>query len=447
MTLLGLDIGSSSVKAAILRGPRVIGRIAHAGYPTHFAGPRAEIDPRKLLAAITAAIKDLGPAARRVDAIALDVMCPAWLAMDRRGRPLTPIVTHQDRRSVAEARQIEARVGKIRHLKLAGNRPVPGGISSTTCAWFLRHAKSAMRRADLVGHLNTYLHRQLTGARVIDPSNASFTGLYRTLKTPAVWCDELVEAIGLSRRLLPDVRGADAIAGHVLPAAAHQLGLTAGTPMATGCVDTSSAMLLAGPEPGRLLNVMGSTDVLALCTDRPVPSEHLLTRQLGVAINGHPRWMSVATLASAGTSLRWAHQVLFADLSESAFWKMVGRLFSKRRAFTVQFSPYLAGDRVGVEQLRASFTGLTLATDRLDMLASLIDALARASADRLPTLAAQPVRMHHRVMLSGGGSRGPMRKVLHRDWPGRWTFFERDEATLRGLGTLQLRPKQPQVDQ
>ena len=52
MTILGLDVGSSSVKAALLRGRRVIGKIAHAGYAARYDGPRAEVDPQKLLAAI-----------------------------------------------------------------------------------------------------------------------------------------------------------------------------------------------------------------------------------------------------------------------------------------------------------------------------------------------------------------------------------------------------------
>src|SRR5215212_7251462 len=136
MTLLGLDIGSSSVKAAILRGTRIVGRVARESFATHYDGLRAEVEPDALLRAVSAAIRQLGAAARRVDCIGLSVMSPAWVAMDKRGRPITPIVTHQDRRSVEVARELERRVGKARHLKLAGNRPFPGGISSTTWAWF-----------------------------------------------------------------------------------------------------------------------------------------------------------------------------------------------------------------------------------------------------------------------------------------------------------------------
>ena len=99
-----------------------------------------------------------------VDAIALSVSGEAgWWRWTNRGRALTPIVTHQDRRSVAEAREIEKRVGRTRHLRIAGNLPFPGSISSTTYAWYKRHQPAVMRRADLVGHLNTFLHRQIMG--------------------------------------------------------------------------------------------------------------------------------------------------------------------------------------------------------------------------------------------------------------------------------------------
>src|SRR4029453_1085155 len=147
--------------------------------------------------------------------------------MDAKGKALTPVVTHQDRRSVDVALELERRVGRERHLQLAGNRPFPGGISSTTWAWYLRHEPAALRRADLVGHLNTFLHRRLTGARVTDPSNASFMGLYGTLDQSG-GSEELCEAVGAKRTLLPDVRPAGHIAGKLTPDAARGFALTPG---------------------------------------------------------------------------------------------------------------------------------------------------------------------------------------------------------------------------
>ncbi len=432
MNLLALDVGSSSVKAAILHRGAVAGRVVRAAFKTRYEGNRAEVDAGEILKAVAVAIRQLGAGAKKVELIALATMSPSWVAMDKAGRALTPIITHQDRRSLEVAVDLEKRVGKKRHLSIAGVRPIPGGISSTTWAWFLQNARGLMKRADLCGHLTTLLHRQITHARVVDPSHASFMGLYNTMKHDG-WNDELIEAVGASEHHLPQIMGADEVAGMVTREGGRMFGLTHGTPMLAGCVDGSAAMLLAGANPGQMVNVCGSTDVLALCTDRPTPHEKLLTRSLGIG----KMWLSVSTVASSGSSLTWAKKNLFADLSEKEFYKIIAGLAGKPIATTVRFDPYLAGDRTSVEQRQAGFSGLTLSSTREDMLAAIIDALAKASAERLPLLqAAGGVKLSRRVMMTGGVQEGGLNGLLTRDWPGKWTFQREDEATLRGLGRL-----------
>ena len=433
MIVLGLDVGSSSVKAGILRDGKLTGTVARAFFPTRRARERVEVDPAAVLRALKEAIAAVGKPVRRAEAIALDVMSPSWLVMDAKGKPLTPIVTHQDRRSVEEAKRIEKAVGKERHLQLAGNRPVPGGIASTTWAWFKRNEPGRLRRADVAGMLSTFLHRRMTGARVTDPSNASFTGLYRTLDLGG-WSDELCEAAEIPRSLLPDLIEGDAIAGTITRSAAREFGLTEGTPMTAGIVDGSAGMLLAGATPGQLFNVCGSTDVLALCTGRPRPHERLLTRALGLS----GLWLSVHTIAAAGAALYWAKQQFFADLSQDDFRKLLPRLSAKGEAAAggVTFDPYLAGERTSVEQRRGAFSGLTLATTREQMLAAMIDALAKASAERLALMEQQhDVNINRRVVVSGG-KEDRLDKLFHRDWPKGYTFKSEVEATLRGLGEL-----------
>ncbi len=441
MTHLGLDIGSSSVKAGVLRNGKVLGPLVHASFPTSHDGVRVEVRPDELLKAVASAIKGLGRRARKVDLIALSVMSPAWVAMDRRGKPLTPIVTHQDRRSVGVAAFIEAKVGKARFLRLAGNRPFPGGISLTTWAWYLQNEPQRLKRAALAGHLNTFLHFQFSGVRVIDPANASFTGLYLTAEQGG-WSRELCDAAGVESDQLPEVRESNEIAGAIHAEAARQFGLKQGTPAVIGIIDTSSAMLLAGAKPGQLLNICGSTDVLGLCTDRPHPDEHLLTRALGVG----KRWMSVSTLAAAGSSLNWARDQLFADYKPDDYWKLVSQLgradLRQENKSTVagslagvRFEPYLAGDRMSLEQRQAAFTGLTLGAMREQMLQAIIEALAQTSAARIHLFRKKKMRMNHDVVVSGGVRNG-LNKLLHRDWPGRWNFRTEQEATLRGLSLL-----------
>jgi len=434
--LLGLDVGSSSVIAGLLRGTRVVAVAPRVFFPTKHTGPRAEVDPAALLAALRTSIKRLGPRVKQVDAIALAAMGPAWVAMDRNGRALTPIVTHQDRRSVAEAHELEGRLGLDRHLNLAGSRPFPGGISSTTWAWFLRNQPARLRRADLVGHLPTFLHRQLTGARVIDPSQASFTGLYHTLKLDG-WSGELCANAGVNPALLPDVVDGDVIGGNITVEAARSFGLRAGTPMLAGIMDGSAGVLLVGAKVGQLFNVVGSTDVLALCTDRPKPHPQLLTRALGV----QGKWVQVSTLAAVASALYWAREQFFPEIAIKDFPALFHRLSREgaKAAGTVRFAPYLAGERMSIDQRQGTFSGLTLATTRTQMLAAIVEALSHASAERLPLLAATGTPMLNTVAISGGSDR--IDKLMHRDWPGRWRYRALTDATMRGLGTLTPRER------
>lgn len=439
MALLGIDIGSSSIKCGLLNGPRVVGQAVTVPFKTTFAGVRAEVNPEAILRALGQALRHLGPRVRRAEAIALSTMSPSWLAMDRAGKAITPIITHQDRRSVEIALEMEQRFGRERHLRLVGNRPFPGGISSTTAAWFVRHEPARMRHADLVGHLPTFLHRRLTGARVIDPSNASFMGLF-DVPNLGGWVEEVCQAIGLPVSVLPDIVEGDMIAGRITRTAAARYGLVEGMPMLAGVVDGSAAMLLSGARIGQLMNAAGSTDVLALVTNNPRPHERLLTRSIGIG----RKWLSVSTLAAAGSAITWARDQLFPDLSWDAFTRLVRRAASDTAATRPlpRFSPYLGGDRMSIEQKHASIDGITLATTRADLLAALIRGLAHASAQRLDDLAINTVRIRREVFVTGGASR-ILGDILHRDWHrhGKWTFRFEKEATLRGLGTLTPRKR------
>lgn len=442
MIVLAIDVGSSSVKAAVLRNGRVVGRVARQAFPTCFDAARAEVSPDALIAALTGVVRSLGQSARQADVVALAAMAPSWVAMDRRGKPLTPIITHQDRRSADEALWLEREIGQRCLLRLTGNRPFPGGISSTTARWMSRHRPHVLRRADLVGHVTTYLHRQLTGARVTDPSNASFMGVYDTLGLTG-WHDELLVATGLLRSQMPEVVDAAAVAGRLTVSAASLLGLPAGLPMLAGVMDTSAAVMLTGAADGQLLNVCGTTDVLAMCVSRPKPHPRLLTRALGTG----RKWLHVSTLASAGSTLTWLRATMFADMTERGFYRLIKTLIAGRSQGTpaavtdrdyrgaASFLPYLAGDRMSIEQPMAAFTELTLATSREDMLAAALDALARESAARLPLLSMCGVRPRRNVLVSGGTG-GAISDVLHRDWKGRWTFTIQKEATLQGLAKM-----------
>jgi xylulokinase len=272
----------------------------------------------------------------------------------------------------------------------------------------------------------------MTAARVTDPSNASFMGLYNVLKLDG-WNERLMKLVGATEHQLPQLISADGVGGLVTRPAGRRFGLTHGTPVLVGMIDAGGAMLLAGARRGQLVNSAGSTDVLAVCTDKkPTPHERLLTRALGV----DDKWLQVSTLAAGGSAINWLHEQLFRDLKDAAFRALLQKLAKTPVKSQASFDPYLAGDRMSIEQRSAAFTGLTLATTREDMLSAAVEAIAAASAARVELLRSTGVRLRRDVVVTGGVVDG-LREVLYRDWPGgAWTFRVEEEASLRGLARL-----------
>jgi glycerol kinase len=100
--LLGIDEGTSAVKAVLYDGDLKLLAEARREKPlTHPRPGWVEQDPEEILAAVIAAVQELLPQApARIDACGLDHQGESVLAWDAEsGRPLTPVVTWQDKRS------------------------------------------------------------------------------------------------------------------------------------------------------------------------------------------------------------------------------------------------------------------------------------------------------------------------------------------------------------
>jgi xylulokinase len=429
ITTLAFDFGSTGLKAALLRGTQLLSPICRAKYPTRYSGPQAEIEPDHLLAAFGAACKQLGTKVKKADVIALSVMSPVLILLGKNGKPLTRLITHQDRRATAAAKRLASHFGQEAYRSVVGNLPVPGGISGTTLAHLLdEHTASWRNKIHLLAHLNSFIHHHLTGQRIIDPGNASFTGLFDTVGTQQ-WHAPFLRHLKLSLGILPQVEDARTACPILATSAlAKAAGLPAGLPVTVGLVDTSAACLVRPLKTGDMLNISGGTDVLAVIAAKPTPAPWHITRCFGAG----ELFFHAATIPAAGTAIDWIRRELFADVSPAAFSRL---LTTAKCPPGLACEPHFAGSRTAVDQPAASFIGMTLGTTRQHLLAALLDGLARNSASRFAFLPnALPAR--RRSILSSGGTSGAIGAVLQRDWPPGFTFERFEEATLRGLGNL-----------
>ncbi len=399
MRVLALDVGTSSVKAAVLdvASAQPVGAIAHVTYALDHPTPdAAEVPAERLWSVVTAAARAATRNMPDVEALGMSVLTPALVLLDAADRPLAPIWTHLDRRARPAARQVWAAVGE-EFLATTGNRPLPGGISAVCYRQQLMEDPYLGHRVQSYLHVNGWLGLRLTGERAFDPGNASLTGLFDTV-TDRAWSQRWCSYFEVEPSWLPPVVDGRTTLGHLRAAAAAELNVPAGLPVKLGVADTSSAILAAGMGPGDLLHMVGTTQVLAALTDRPRPDPRRLTRLFGVGSS----FLEVTHNPVGGVALDWLRELCFSEQSEEEFFaKTVPAALHHATRVTLD-PPFLGGDRLEIEAHRAAFRDLTLTSTRLDLLSAVLEAMRRRHRQAVADVGMG--ERFRRVFLTGGAA-------------------------------------------
>lgn len=439
MLILGFDIGTSSIKAAILDTATAepAGAIARVGYDLDHPTPEAaEVPAERLWQALTEAgrraLAQDTVLTSGVQAIGLSTLTPALVLLDQADQPLSPIWTHLDRRSRPIALHVWEDVGQ-EFLQSVGNRPLPGGVSVLCYRQQVAAQPDLPRRVRAYLHLNGWLGLRLTGAKACDPGNASFTGLFGTV-TDQRWSPRWCQYFEVDPAWLPPVVSGDTTIGQLRSEVAAELGLSAGLPVKLGVPDTSSAMLAMNMTDTDLMHVVGTTQVLSCYTAAPQPSEQRLTRHMGIG----NRFVYVAHNPVGGVALEWLHQLCFHEQTADEFFQDTIRQAHQHTTGVVLDPPFLGGDRLQIEPHRAAFRELTLATERLDLLAALLHALVQHHHEALKTLDVGD--RIQRILLTGGGA-----EVVHQIIPeyAHANVVQFTEGSLKGVARLFTEPAQP----
>ncbi|GAB4367994.1 MAG: FGGY-family carbohydrate kinase [Spirochaetales bacterium] len=428
MKLMAVDVGTQSLKASIYdEDLRCLAQERERYQPVTHSGNCVEIDAGIFWEALQKVCTRLPM--EDVEGIAFSTLCPSLVVMDRQGEPLHPVILHLDRRSQKQAEWILQVVGMERFRSITGNPPIPGGMSVTSMLWLQENVP--LPEDSVFGHVETYLVKKLTGNFCIDPSNASFTGLYETLAY-GDWSVELTEALGIPKSRLPEVRDSLSVAGTLRPEAADALGLRSGIPVILGANDTTCSVAGAGiREPGRLLNTSGTVEILVLCTDTPITSSNFLIRTHAY----RNRWLLMRTLGAGGASIEWFRKNFYPDLSYEHFYSVhIEEVLKRTDPPSIVFEPYLTGDRHRVEPLKASFSNITIDSSRDDFLYALCYYNIQFIASVLPEWESS-CPLERRIYHVGGGANEGYTSLKQR-LMAEYEFIPIGQTAARGAALL-----------
>jgi xylulokinase len=429
--VFAIDVGTSSAKAGLLDAEGLV--LARSSESYAYTTPRPhhveldfELVWRKLMVVTRRLLADRKSPLR---AVGLSVLCPGLVCLAEDGGPLAPALIHLDRRSVREARWALERIGKERFLAVAANLPYPGGVSLTSMLWLREHEPEVYARTRYFGHTNTFLAQRLTGRWGMDPSNASFTGLFKTVEY-SDWDRELTRELGLDPERLPPIVASAAVVGQVTEQASRDTGIPAGTPVVMGGGDTACAALGADVvEEGEILNSTGTVEVMQLSTTHPIPSPRYLIRTHVVP----DRWLIMNIISAGGEAIEWVRREFYREMSREAFFERHLPEVLLRSTTKVRMAPYLSGDRTSFQQRSASFSGLTLSSTRDDFLLATCQGLVRVMKSRYRHYEKQ-WKPTGRIRCTGGGVRALL-ELKKRNFP-KVSWEEISDATLKGAARL-----------
>jgi xylulokinase len=278
VTYLGIDVGTSATKAAVITADGSVVARSRVPHPAARGARPGRVDPAAWRASVIAAVRELSSHTGSISGIGFDTHCPTALLLDADGEPLTDGVTW-DHPGLAEP--TEQLIGALTstHHGLIGNHLMPATAMGAAHRLMRNIEPEIVDAAATFGFVGTWLGQWLTGERAIDPTQASYSGLMASTDGSCEWLLDVLQRIGIPPQQLPPVRPSLSVLGELRPRAAETLSLRTGIPVLVGSGDTPAASYALGTEPGgRPLLIMGTTHVVSNALDLPDPRALALQR-------------------------------------------------------------------------------------------------------------------------------------------------------------------------
>ena len=329
--------------------------------------------------------------------------------VDEHARPVRAAVTAMDTRAHEVLGEWRRSTVWSQALALTGQTPYAGS-PSTLLAWFARHEPAVLGRTRWVLFCKDWLRLRLTGEVATDPTEASaaFTAV-----TTQRYAEQTLEVYGIDevRGKLPPILPSHAVAGEVVPSAAEETGLRAGTPVVTGAHDVDGIAIGSGVvRPGILSLAAGTFSINQVVSCEPVLDERWQARSFVEP----GRWLTMSTSPSSATNLEWWRDMVGLPADPTSYATL-----EREAAATLEgpsrlvYHPFLYGSPYG-EVASAGVFGLRGWHGRGDVVRALLEGVVLGHRVHVDALR-ERFELDGAARLSGGAARSVVWSQMFAD--------------------------------
>lgn len=379
-------------------------------------------------------LRRLGLDTTAISAIAIGGQCHGLVPLDHRHEVIRPAQLWNNTLSAPDIEILVSKLGREYWAQECGSVPVPA-FTVSKLAWLFNHEASTVEKLNTILLPHDYMNFRLTGQFVTDRSEASGTGYYNSI-TNRYSFDLLKACFGDSKKwetMFPEVRLPEDTAGSVQDAAASELGVTEGIPVAVGGGDQHLAAAGIGLRETDTCFSLGTSGVVFTMSDTPVVDTTGMIDGVAAATGG---WQPlVCTQNSMQVTDLFARilGIRVEDLGQLA-------LSADPSRPRPVLAPYFGGERSpNLPHSSATLSGMTLTLDRPMLALTAVESVLLGLVRGLREIVGHGIRADGRVVAIGGGSRSRAFVQILADLLGRpVSVIDSPEATARGAGLMAL---------
>lgn len=397
--LLGIDLGTGSVKALLLDADGRVISEASSSYPVHAPQPTwAETHTEEWWQATVKAVRE-AVNGHEVKAIGLSGQMHGTVLVDKDLNALRPAILWADTRSGQQLETYRNLSDKQRQ-RLAN--PIATGMTGVSLLWLKENEIEVYKQARWVLQPKDWIRLKLTGEVHAEPSDASATLLYDLEKDN--WAHDIVETLELRTDFLAPLVASRAVTGTLTKEVANELGLSVNIPVAAGAGDAAasalgSALLSEGQVQVNIGTAMQIFAIRDTAKVDPTLRTHLYRSSLD-------NYYAMAAMQNAGIALEWVRKILgmsWEQMYEEAFEVSPAQISSSSDGVT--FLPYLTGERTPHldPNIRGVWHGLGLNHERGHLARAAFEGVAFALKDGLKALEDTGIHAES-LRLAGGGT-------------------------------------------
>ena len=388
--LMGIDLGSTSIKAVIYDTEGNIA--AFASRPTQVAHLEPDHptwafwEPDKIWGSSIEVIKEAtGKIDRPADikGVAVTGMGMDGLPMDEKGQWLYPFISWQCPRTEPQSRAWSAKVGAEKIFNITGKQVMP--IDTIyRLIWMAENHPEILAKTDKWLLIEDFVNFKLCGRQATDLTMASCTSVLD--QQARNWSDELIAKAGIDRRLFPEVLPSASVLGDVTDAAAKKTGLAPGTPVVLGGHDYICAALAVGAfRPDVMMDITGTWEIVLQSAPELILTKNIFDAGLIVESHVARDQYLTAGYSPSALMLEWFkdnygfEEGILEKKSGKSAWEalMAKAAATPPGANGAFFLPHFAGAGPPDTDNRAlgAFVGLSTVTDKGNMIRAMIEGL------------------------------------------------------------------------